>query len=286
MNRTRRASLRIGLAVLVLGIGFCIAPHAFAADRLHVSNNWSGYEMANGTYTAISGTWTVPSSEANSRHLSADAAWVGIGGAESKDLIQAGTQAVIHDGDVSYHAWYETLPDAERELPVAVSAGDTVSVYLQETSPNIWHLTFMNRTTGITYNTDISYVSSNSSAEWIVERPMAVTNDGTGYLQLSDFGTVSFTGAAAVEDGRLTALSDDIGEQILMNGSGDSIAVAPTTAENGAFQVSTLTPSQSRSILRTLERRYKPAPVTTQKTAIPTQTIEPVDGTVIIHIVF
>jgi hypothetical protein len=286
MNRPFRASLRIGLIALALGIGFSVAPHTFAADRIHVSNNWSGYEMANGTYTAISGTWTVPVSEAADAHLSADAAWVGIGGAESKDLIQAGTQAVIHDGDVSYHAWYETLPDSERELPVTVNAGDTVSVYLQETSPNLWHLTFMNRTTGVTYNTDISYVSTNSSAEWIVERPLAVTNGGTGYLALSDFGSVSFSGAAAVEDGRLMTLSDADGEQILMNGDGDSIAVAPSTAENGAFEVSTLSSAQSRSILRTLSRRYKPEPIETQKTAIPSQVIEPVDGTVIIHIVF
>ena len=286
MNRTHRTLMRTSLAACIVLVGLSMAPHAFASDRIHLSNNWSGYEMADGTYTAISGTWVVPDSSAASSHLSADAAWIGIGGATTEDLIQAGTQAIFHGDDVSYHAWYETLPDSERELPVPIKSGDTVSVFLQEITPNVWHLTFMNRTTGVVYNTDIPYVSNHSSAEWIVERPLAVTDDGTGYLTLSDFGTVAFSGGAAVEDGRMVSLSDTTAEQILMNGSHATFAAAPSVAQNGAFEVSRLSSSESRTLSRALERRYNREPLDTQKTAAPTQSIEPVSGTFIIHIVF
>src|SRR2546427_2616225 len=52
------------------------------------SSNWSGYAANGGTFTSVTATWTVPTVSATSS--GADATWVGIGGLESQDLIQAG----------------------------------------------------------------------------------------------------------------------------------------------------------------------------------------------------
>src|SRR5580658_4257781 len=54
------------------------------------SRNWAGYDATNGSYTSVSGTWTIPNAT-GSGHTSADAEWVGIGGIANQDLIQSGT---------------------------------------------------------------------------------------------------------------------------------------------------------------------------------------------------
>src|SRR5438309_1000367 len=63
-------------------------------DNRNTSHNWSGYAATGGTYTSVSGTWTVPQFNADSQP-GVDAAWVGIGGVRSRDLIQAGTQQSV-----------------------------------------------------------------------------------------------------------------------------------------------------------------------------------------------
>src|SRR5258707_409862 len=52
--------------------------------------NWAGYVSQKGVYTGVSGSWVVPSVTSTSQNA-ADAAWVGIGGVLTHDLIQAGT---------------------------------------------------------------------------------------------------------------------------------------------------------------------------------------------------
>src|SRR5205085_2836066 len=100
-------------------------------------------------------------------------------------------------GRVMYEAWYEILPDYQTHVPLAVRAGDSVSVSLTEISTDIWQLKFTNNTTGRTYTKNIPYKSSRSSAEWIQEMPVGVVGDSLGYLPLDNFGRVQFTDARA-----------------------------------------------------------------------------------------
>src|SRR5205085_10537508 len=99
------------------------------------SNNWSGYAAANGTYTAVSGTWTVPQVKVNGM-FGTDGTWVGIGGLRSRDLIQAGTAAQTRGGQVTYSAWIETLPQPPHDAQLTINAGDSVTVSVNEESPN------------------------------------------------------------------------------------------------------------------------------------------------------
>ena len=130
-----------------------------SSNSSSVSANWSGYVADTAqSYTSVGGTWAVPAPMgAENTALATDATWVGIGGVKSHDLIQAGTQALIQDGQVSYSAWYETLPNTQRIVPLAIHGGDSVSVSLQETAPNLWHLSIINNTTGDSYVKDITY---------------------------------------------------------------------------------------------------------------------------------
>jgi hypothetical protein len=207
---------------------------AFAAGGTS-SLNWAGYaSVGNGPYTAVSGSWIVPTSsdgEASNERLSADAVWVGVGGIGAKDLIQAGTQAIIQGDNVSYVAWYELLPDSAVTVPLSVRNGDSVSVSISEIKAGTWNILIFNNTTGGEYQTTVSYDSSHRSAEWIVEAP---TSD-RGILPLDYFGSLSFNNAKAIANGSsVTPLSLGANAFTMINARGDELATPSALGSDGA----------------------------------------------------
>jgi hypothetical protein len=184
------------------------APAFVPAAGAGASANWAGYVAADprGTYTAVLGSWVVPTVGASTTSgMAANATWVGIGGVASHDLIQAGTQAIVEDGQVSYQAWYELLPEFQTRIPLAVHGGDSVHVSLEEVSPDNWQLIFLNTTTGQKYVRTLAYESSRSSAEWVEEMPLGVMGQRLGYLPLTNFGTTEFREANATVNGEKVA---------------------------------------------------------------------------------
>ena len=180
-----------------------------------VSQNWSGYAATDGTYTAVSGTWTVPQFAPDSP-AGADATWVGIGGVNTRDLIQAGTQQTVSgNGSTQYQAWVETLPQASHPVQLTVSPGDSVSVSITQDPNNqtLWTVAFVNNTTGQTLNVTEHYSSSLSSAEWIEEAPSAARGR---QLPLDNFGTVAFTQGAATKDGQSVSIAQSGAQPITM----------------------------------------------------------------------
>ncbi|HYR93364.1 MAG TPA: G1 family glutamic endopeptidase [Methylomirabilota bacterium] len=159
------------------------------------SRNWSGYVASGGTFTGVRGTWTVPTVAPTG--TSADATWVGIGGATTTDLVQAGTQAVVNNGVVHYDAWIETLPQASQPVPLTIAAGDTVTVSITQQSVNFWGISMTDVTSGGSWTGTVQYTSSVSSAEWIQEAP----STGKGVVVLDQFGTLQFTNTSTVMNG-------------------------------------------------------------------------------------
>jgi Peptidase A4 family len=193
------------------------------------SSNWSGYAASGGTFTSVTATWTVPTVSASSS--GADATWVGIGGLSSRDLIQAGTQAMVDGSGVTYTSWIEMLPQSSRDVPLSISAGDSVTVSITQQGGNDWLIAMKNNTTGGTYNVTVQYSSSNSSAEWVEEAPSV----GRGLISLDQFGTVQFSGASAVRDGKAMSLSALGAKAITMiNGQGQAIAQTSTLSSDGS----------------------------------------------------
>lgn len=198
------------------------------------SQNWSGYVATAGTFTAINGTWTVPTVAA-SNTFAADATWVGIGGVSSQDLIQAGTQAVpsnSNGGAVQYQAWIELLPQNLTTIPMTVNAGDSISVSINQQSTNQWSIYLHDNTNGQSYQTSVSYDSSMSSAEWIEEMP---STGGNNFVPLDSFGTVSFTGGSTVKNGTSLSIAQANGQELTMiNGSGQVLAAPSVLGSDGA----------------------------------------------------
>ena len=222
------------------------------AQTSDTSSNWSGYVSNGGTYTSVTGTWIVP--QVGATTAGADATWVGIGGVSGTDLIQAGTQATVSGGSVSYEAWIEMLPDSSRTVSLDVAPGDSVTVSLTEQSSGQWLIAMSNDTTKASYQRTVTYSSSRSSAEWVEEAP----SSGRGIIPLDDFGTVRFTGGSAIRDGKtlnLTALGATA--VAMINRSGQAIAQPSTLGADGSsFAVTrTSAPGTVQGGGRTFRRR-------------------------------
>lgn len=220
------------------------------ASSVSESSNWSGYAASGGTFSTVTGSWIVPTVSAASG--GADATWVGIGGLNSRDLIQAGTQGTVTGGGVAYEAWIEMLPQSSRTVSLTVSAGDSVTASIAHQSGNDWEITIKNNTTGETYDNTVQYASSSSSAEWVQEAPSA----GRGLVPLDDFGTLSFTGGGAVRDGKSLSLSALGAKAISMiNAQGEVISQPSTLGSDGSSFTVTRTSAQSTTPNR---RRGRP----------------------------
>ncbi len=161
------------------------------------SRNWSGYILSNNApygYSSITGTFNIPSSiscDANGYAMMAQ--WVGLGGWDTSSIIQAGVNCGPDGlGGVSESAWLELYPAGSVNVPLNVNFGDTVTVTINNTTGNLWSISYKDATSGSTYSTTVNYAANgaNDTAEWIVEVPTS----GNHLTTLAPFSpSVTFT---------------------------------------------------------------------------------------------
>lgn len=223
----RRAAVSVAIAFIAVLVGAGAASaKAHAAGRAHAlgvlvpahkgevlprhggtadSLNWSGYAVTPGSgVSAASSTFTVPSAGLVPPGFAAT--WTGIGGYNTSDLIQAGTaeQSAPNNPLVGpqYYAWYELLPASETQLTgctgdanCTVTPGDNVTVNISQVSGNTWSIS-MTDAGHWSWSKDVTYSSSESSAEWILEAPTLVAQ-----TTLANVGTTHFGPTSTYTDG-------------------------------------------------------------------------------------
>lgn len=179
--------------------------HGGTADSL----NWSGYAVTptGGGITAVSSTFTVPSAGLAPPGFAAT--WTGIGGYNTSDLIQAGASEDSAPsnpllGD-QYYAWYELLPASETQLTgctgdanCTVTPGDNMTVNISQVSGDTWSIS-MTDAGKWSWSQDVTYASSESSGEWILEAPTLVAQ-----TLLANVGTVHFGPTSTYTAGGVT----------------------------------------------------------------------------------
>ncbi|HSW80603.1 MAG TPA: G1 family glutamic endopeptidase [Candidatus Saccharimonadales bacterium] len=225
------------------------------------TSNWAGYISSGGTYTGISGSWKVPSVSASSETFAADAAWIGIGGESSNDLIQVGTQNIVENGQVAAGSFYEQLPDSSITIPgVSVSAGDSITASVREVSDGEWTIYIKDITNGQSFSNTVAYDSSKSSAEWIQEAP----SDGSGIIPLDQFGSVTFTDGSTTVNGSTVDMQNSGAKAInMINDYGQAMTAISAISNNG-FTVSRTSASNADSYGQYVTipsgswRRYEP----------------------------
>lgn len=191
-----------------------------ASTTSYQSTNWAGYLATGGSFTAVSGSWVIPTPTATSSTVeSGDGTWIGIGGITTADLIQIGTANTISpSGIVTTAAFYELLPaGAVGIASLAVNPGDTVSASIMQLSVNQWAISLSNVTSGRSFSTTVNYTSSLSSAQWIQEDPSYP--DGSLVL-LDNFGIVQFSNATLVVNGTTMAAAASNVSPITLIGQG------------------------------------------------------------------
>jgi len=187
----------------------------------------------------VRGSWTVLHLNGTGTTETADAAWVGIGGVTSNDLIQVGTNDTVSaSGQVSVNAFYEMLPAPE--TPVAtmtVGVGDFMSATISQLGSGQWQIKISDVTRGENFSIAVSYVSSLSTAEWIEEDP---SYGSGGLVPFDTFGSIDFAGATTEENGATQTLASAGGQAIiLVNRHGRALATPSAIGMDGkSFSVS------------------------------------------------
>ncbi|HET6875360.1 MAG TPA: G1 family glutamic endopeptidase [Acidimicrobiales bacterium] len=179
-----------------------------ALDATNTSNNWSGYnqgtlEKGGTLFQSISAQWVVPTATQHTKgQAESSSTWIGIGGGcvdagctvTDGTLIQAGTeQDIAADGSATYSAWWETVPVPSLTVTsVAVHPGDTVSVAISQTAPEVWSIALKDLTDGQGFTQTIPYSSTYLTAEWIEETPLVLGGSNTGLAALPNLTPVTF----------------------------------------------------------------------------------------------
>lgn len=193
------------------------------------SLNWSGYAVTPGSgITAVTSTSIVPTAGLVPPGFTAT--WTGIGGYTSSDLIQAGvSENSLPSNPISgaqYGAWYEILPASETPVSncagnsaCTVKPGDSVTVNIHQTSPGQWDISIADPTEGWTFDKQLAYASTGSSAEWILEAPTVLIQTIPANTGTASFGPTSTytdgTGTHTIAQGNPTTI--DMGPGIGIN---------------------------------------------------------------------
>lgn len=213
---------RLVLVAVVLAGAFAAAGRASAAlVDPQVSSNWSGYAVISTdpvnaplAFTDVTGTWVQPKARCTVGRTSSSAFWVGLGGYDesSQSLEQLGTGADC-DGNTATaanYAWWELVPAASVRIPLKIFPGDTITAAVLVDGQKI---TFSLR--DITRKTRFSKVLvadqelDTGSAEWIAEAPSECGSLGRCHVvPLTNFGSVTFTKAAAIANGHPGTILD------------------------------------------------------------------------------
>ena len=178
-------------------------------------------------YTSISGSWIVPKATGVSGKTTADAAWIGVGGVSTGDLIQVGTQDTVSaSGTETSSAFYELLPHASKTIgSMTVSPGDTVEASLAEAATNEWKVTITDTSNGQSFTTNVAYDSQLSSAEWIEEDP---SYSASRLVPLDNFSPITFTDAAAIENGNTVNLASGDAQPITLVTAPSTVVASPS----------------------------------------------------------
>jgi hypothetical protein len=191
------------------------------------NDHWSGYVVHNQVYTEAEANWVVPNVTGPAHTPLWSNAWVGVnlGSNYQYALVQGGTESDWLPGQ-SHFLWVEVVPDSTcgtedplngnedhcpgysgADLAIDITAGNTAFCHVSISSNGNVGFHIGNNTPHHVVLTQLTFspsaagqpaIKPDGHAEWIVERPLL---SGPKWPQLSNFGTVTFTGAQAVYAG-------------------------------------------------------------------------------------
>ncbi len=232
------------LLVSTFSILNAVGEQLYKTENKHtiISVAWAGYIVASSfnsqkEVTSVEASWTVPQVNTSAGN-GYSSAWIGIGGQSDKTLIQVGTEHNLLNSQESYHVWYELLPDYAIRIPdFQIKPGDLVlaSIMLVNNESNAWNMQLTDVSNGQSFSRTVTYNSTRSSAEWIVERS-TVNNQ---ISNLADFGSVTFSRCRAgfvEKDGVISNFTYSV-VHMTNEGLNTLATAAPLNADGAGFTV-------------------------------------------------
>ncbi|HEY6961594.1 MAG TPA: G1 family glutamic endopeptidase [Gaiellaceae bacterium] len=205
----------------VIGVVVAALVAAGSAAAADVSSNWGGYALVAAdpsaaplAFSDVTGTWVEPKATCTSGRRDASAFWVGLGGYadSSTALEQLGTSAECDGSSAKavHYAWWELVPAPSVRIPLKIYAGDTVTAAVVVNGQrvtfflkDVTHGTRFSKTVTAKQPLDVT------SAEWIAEAPSECSPGGhCRVVPLTNFGTLTFSNAAAISNGHPGTLTD------------------------------------------------------------------------------
>jgi hypothetical protein len=256
------------LVVGVLALGAALAhaqPQSERSSRAApvtgpVNTRWAGYVITAPavSFTGVSGAWTEPSVSCEEGAAPAlSTVWVGLGGYSSPSSVldQVGTDANCEaNGQATYFAWFELLPDVAHRVPKRVAPGDSMRGSVSVFKPNLVVVKLENLTRHWTFMRKINFgLPDGSSAEWVVEAPYSCVRFECHQASLANFGSVSIQHISAVGNARSGTLSNRAWKRTLLQ-------LTPCT-------VSPSTPGSPQAVASTPEAIAIPQPVSRDGTS-------------------
>ena len=155
-----------------------------------ISTQWAGYaRRAGAPHTQASATWRLPAITCSHTNTNASF-WAGLGGIKSRNVEQAGVQALCRSGHPVYTAWWQLFPSPAATVAIDVHPGDIIAAAVANPTGTQVSIDLADLTTGqhrhITRRTPAAHLTS---AEIIAEQ------NGDTIGPLSRFGSVTFTSA-------------------------------------------------------------------------------------------
>lgn len=184
-----------------------------------VSSNWAGYAAvapagSTAEFRDVTGTWVVPKVTCTLGRADAVAFWVGLGGFSegAQTVQQLGTESECsgRSRTPTYSVWWEIVPAASVPVRMKLLPGDTVTAAVlvdgQKVTMSLKNVT---RKTRFSKTIVVSHALDVTSAEWIAEAPaQCETNGRCRVVNLSKFGTVTFTKATAIGNDHAGGITD------------------------------------------------------------------------------
>jgi hypothetical protein len=184
-----------------------------------ISSNWAGYAAvptlgSAAEFRDVTGTWVVPRVTCTVGRADAVAFWVGLGGFSdgSDSLQQLGTESECsgRSSTPSYSVWWEIVPAVSVPVKMKLAPGDTVTAAVlvdgQKVTMSLKNVT---RKTRFSKTILVSHPLDVTSAEWIAEAPAQCTTNGRcRVVNLTKFGTVTFTKAAVIGNAHAGTITD------------------------------------------------------------------------------
>jgi hypothetical protein len=146
-------------------------------------------------YTEADAVFFVPCIKTGSP-TGAESSWVGLGGWNDSNLVQAGTHSeiwydIFGGAHYNYYAWTQNLAASQTETWLfSVNCNDRMQVFVYHSNE-----TYIIDNNNGDYNTTTSGpTASYATAEWIVERPSSCSGNTCTPQPLADFQSETFYG--------------------------------------------------------------------------------------------